>query len=90
MEAGSNSCPETDMKGNWILCKGIDRATDIPTAPADWEAPPVNSKKGEPKFEEVDNPGEWSEFTYRPKFEGEKGGGNKHITAYLLVQLLFL
>ena len=31
--------------------------------------------KGEPKFEDVDNPGQWSEFTFRPNFEGKYGSG---------------
>ncbi len=36
--------------------------------------PTINRNKGEPLFEDVDNPGGWSSYTLRPMFEprGEK------------------
>ncbi len=39
-----------------------------PYAPADW-TPTLNTSKGEPLFENVDNPGGWSSYTFRPMFE---------------------
>ena len=54
---------------------------DIPGAPVGWKRPgpkpgwkPLEPKHGQPPFAEVDNPGGWSEFTYRPKFGGSGGG----------------
>ena len=52
-------------------------------APAGWippVAPPEDWKAAEPKsgqpesFDEVDNPGQWSEFTYQPKFAKGNSG----------------
>jgi hypothetical protein len=43
-----------------------------PYASADW-SPTVTTNKGEPLFEDVDNPGGWSSYTFRPMFE-PKGG----------------
>ncbi len=39
-----------------------------PFAPNDW-SPTVNTNKGEPLFEDVDNPGGWSSYTFRPMFK---------------------
>jgi hypothetical protein len=43
-----------------------------PSAPDDWN-PNVNINCGEPRFEDVDNHGGWSNYTFRPMFE-PKGG----------------
>jgi hypothetical protein len=43
-----------------------------PYAPADW-TPTVNTNKGEPLFKDVDNPGGWSSYTFRPMFEPRGG-----------------
>jgi hypothetical protein len=42
----------------------------IPKQPADWEEKKPRRKEalGEPPFGNVDNPGGWCDFTYRPKF----------------------
>jgi hypothetical protein len=44
-----------------------------PSAPHDRD-PTINLNHGEPRFEDVNNPGKWSNFTFRPVFEprGEK------------------
>ena len=47
---------------------------NIPGAPDDWIPPLPKTEAGEPPFEMVDNPGEWSQFTYRPQF-GSSGRG---------------
>ena len=46
----------------------------LPGAPTNWLAPSRKVAKGEPLFLEVDNPGGWDEFTFRPEFatKGEK------------------
>ena len=42
----------------------------ISTPPADWTAPLAQEDRGEPKFEDVDNPGKWPRYCYRPIFSG--------------------
>ena len=44
------------------------RCLELPGPPKDWVPPPTKIAFGKPGFEYVDNPGEWSEFTYRPEF----------------------
>ncbi len=39
-----------------------------PSAPDDWNQT-VNINRGEPQFEDVNNPGGWSTYTFRPMFE---------------------
>ena len=37
-----------------------------------WRGPPARKvEKGEPAWEDVDNPGKWSQYTYRPKFKAD-------------------
>ncbi len=43
-----------------------------PSAPHDWD-PTINFNRGEPRFEDVDNPGKQSNFTFRPMFEPRGG-----------------
>ncbi len=40
----------------------------LPGAPTNWLAPARKVAKGEPLFLDVDNPGGWDEYTYRPEF----------------------
>jgi hypothetical protein len=51
---------------------GAPPGWSAPSAPDDWN-PTVNRNKGEALFEDVDNPGDWSNYTFRPMFE-QKGG----------------
>jgi hypothetical protein len=46
-----------------------------PSCPDDWN-PTINRNKGEPLFEDVDNPGGWRSCTFRPMFEPR---GKKYI-----------
>jgi hypothetical protein len=46
---------------------------NVPGTPVDWTAPQRKEDKGQPNFADVDNPGDWSEYTFRPEFE--KTGG---------------
>jgi hypothetical protein len=48
-----------------------------PTAPDDWQPPEIDPATNEPEFEDVDNPGNWSPFTFRPKFKKAGGRGAK-------------
>jgi hypothetical protein len=43
-----------------------------PCAPNDW-SPTINTNKGEPLFQDVDNSGGWSSYTFRPMFEPRGG-----------------
>jgi hypothetical protein len=43
-----------------------------PCGPDDWN-PNINRNEGEPLFEDVDNPGGWSLYTFRPMFEPRGG-----------------
>ncbi len=43
-----------------------------PCDPVDWD-PTINRNKEEPLFENVDNPGGWSSYTFRPMFEPRGG-----------------
>ncbi len=43
-----------------------------PCGQDDWN-PTINKNKGEPLFEDVDNPGGWSSYTFRPMFEPRGG-----------------
>jgi hypothetical protein len=51
---------------------GAPNGWSPPSPPNNWN-PTVNSLKRESPFDEVDNPGCWSSFTYRPLFQ-PKGG----------------
>ena len=43
-----------------------------PGPDAKWRGPPARkADKGEPAWENVDNPGKWSQYTYRPKFKAD-------------------
>jgi hypothetical protein len=46
----------------------------LPGPPTNWLAPTRKVASGEPLFIDVDNPGGWDEYTYRPEFstKGEK------------------
>ncbi len=58
-----------------------------PCVPDDWN-PTINRNIGEPLFEDVDNPGGWSLYTFRPMFEPR--GGNTSVMPSRLALFLFL
>ena len=45
----------------------------IRCVPDDWEDPPPDVGKDEPPFESIDNPGEWSSFSFRLVFKKSAG-----------------
>lgn len=50
------------------ILPGAPAGWNPPTSPMDWE--PSVEKHGQPSFAQVDNPGKWSQFTFRPQFTG--------------------
>jgi hypothetical protein len=75
IEVGNNDAIMCEMK-NDISHSRLYQAPpgwSAPSAPDDWN-PTVKRNKGEPLFEDVDNPGGWSNYTFRPMFKqrGEK------------------
>jgi len=61
-----------EQKHRITLQEGLDEGVKIKEVPANWQPPARNIEAGEPAFEEVDNPGNWCEFVFRPKFTGSK------------------
>jgi hypothetical protein len=66
---------------NAILCDQIaESVSGLIGAPSGWSAPSapkdcdptIYLSEGEPHFDEVDNPGGWTSFTFRPIFEKGK------------------
>ena len=45
----------------------------VPSIPETWT--PDEKKANEPEFNEVDNPGNWNWYIFRPEFESQKQGG---------------
>ncbi len=65
----------SDRTNAILLQKGATApALKLLGTPTNWLAPARKEAKGEPLFLEVDNPGGWDEYTYRPEFstKGEK------------------
>ena len=63
------------------ISNGGHSEVEIPKPDPDWVPPAVKEKKGEPAFKDVDNPGDWDEFYFRPKFA--KGSNGKYIAHQL-------
>ena len=74
VEVDDNDAIVCEMKNDISHSRlyGAPPGWSAPSAPDDWN-PTVNRNKGEPLFEDVDNPGGWSNYTFRPMFE-QKGG----------------
>ena len=51
-------------------------AIKIPGAPDNWSHPAAKTEQGEPSFENIDNPGGWSSFTFRSEYEKGRGTGD--------------
>lgn len=49
-----------------------------PSAPDGWQRPAPKTARGEPEFDTLDNPGKWTDFVYRPRFETGKGSKYLH------------
>ena len=49
----------------------------IPSEPDHWNAPMAKTDRGEPDFEDLENPGGWSQFVFRPTFDADKKQGER-------------
>ena len=59
-----------DSDNLWILKKGIHNTSiSVALPPDDWKTPEPKTEAGEPPFLELDNPGKWPSFVFRPKFD---------------------
>ena len=57
---------QSEVDGTTIVGEQSGRLP--PRTPIDWTPPTVKTKLGETEFKTVDNPGQWSEFTFCPVF----------------------
>ena len=78
-------CDEPNMVPSAL--PGAPNGWSPPSPPDNWN-PIVNSLKREPPFDELNNPGRQSSFTYRPLFQPK--GGHMFHTMPAGVPLLFL
>ena len=70
----TKNCTMSVSTKNTVLPTYLNNAPkgwSVPIAPGGWTSATRKEAKGEPKFEDIDNPGQWSEFTLRPNFEGK-------------------
>jgi hypothetical protein len=63
---------EASASPNWIMKKGIGEIS-MPKPPDDWKPGVPDTRRGEPAFEFVDNPGDWPEYTFKAKFKKTTG-----------------
>ena len=63
-----------DTDGN-----AVPLALNLPGAPPGWLPRARQADKGEPAFADVDNPGKWPEFVYRPAFNARTKKYVKHV-----------
>ena len=61
-----------------LLKKGFHPDINIPSVPENWVPATQKVEKGEPNFDEIDNPGKWCNFTFRPEFGSNGGAYTKH------------
>jgi hypothetical protein len=73
-----DDCVKDDEKNVFLLRKGLN-GIKITMVPDDWKKPSVKYDKGEIEWKDVDNPGDWLEFTYRPKFNAKTGNYVAHM-----------
>jgi hypothetical protein len=73
-----DDCVKDDEKNGFLLRKGLN-GIKITMVPDDWKKPSVKYDKGEIEWKDVDNPGDWLEFTYRPKFNAKTGNYVAHM-----------
>jgi len=64
-----------------LLTPGAPPGWRPPCGPADWKEPAIKAELGQPTcdFKDIDNPGGWSKFTYRAKFQYVKNKAVKHL-----------
>ena len=57
-------------------------AIKTPGAPDNWSHPAAKTEQGEPSFENVDNTGGWSSFTFRSEYEKGRGTGDYKLHSF--------
>ena len=64
-----------------LLIPGAPPGWKKPSVPDDWKPNKKHVNLGEPDlpFEDIDNPGEWSEYSYQPKFLFKDKKRDKHV-----------
>ena len=55
--------------------KNAPKGWSVPSALGGWTPATRKEAKGDPNFEDVNNPGQWLDFTFQPKFEGKYSSG---------------
>ena len=63
-----------DTKTNSLVVELLGKEVSVSKPPNDWKPKPPKIEFEEPLFVEVDNPGAWCEFTFRPKYLPKKVG----------------
>jgi hypothetical protein len=59
----------TSTAGRRRFLSGSPPGWKPPSAPDNWTPSEIDPKTKQPEWEDVDNPGDWSQFVYRPKFK---------------------
>ena len=67
---------QSEVDGTTIV--GEDSGKLPPRTTIYWASPPVKTQLSEPEFDTVNNPGQWSEFTFRPAFVKVGGMYKRH------------
>ena len=47
-----------------ILQSGVTPDINMPKVPDDWKPPDVKADRSKPPFDQVDNPGGWSDYSF--------------------------
>jgi hypothetical protein len=55
--------------------------------PINWAPPPRKESKGEPTFDEVDNPGDWKQYSFQPILHKKTGMYLHHMHCQLSAHL---
>jgi hypothetical protein len=70
---------ESNGNGEEVVLEGAPPGWKIPVKD-DYTEPRKSKNAGEPRWEDQDNPGKWSKFTFQPKYEAMgKGKGFKYL-----------
>ncbi len=73
-----NEVIDNSDRNSFLLKKGSHPEISIPSIPENWVPATQKVQKGEPDFDEVNNPSQWWNFTFRPEFAAGGGAYTKH------------
>ena len=74
----STSISIADHKNNWIVMLGVGYVKFAKPSEG-WIPPPENTSSRESAFKDIDNPGNWSPFSFIKKFKGrDRSGPQSH------------